>query len=86
VLSGLVHIRIPTSTLEPSASEVWVEGGRHGLIIAADIPSRSRYGHFAEFPGDAATVLVQVPTANGEIPDHDLLHMGPCGWEEMIGL
>jgi hypothetical protein len=74
------HQNILNSTLGASVSDVWVESGRYSLIIAADIPSRSQYGHFAEFPGDTITVLVQVPTANGEIPDHDLLHMGPCGW------
>jgi hypothetical protein len=86
VLSGLVHFKIPNSTLEPSLSEAWIQGGRNGLIIAADIPPLSQYGHFAEFPSDAATVLMQVPTVNGGIPDHDILHAGPCGWEEMIGL
>jgi hypothetical protein len=86
VLSGLIHFKIPNSTLEPSLSEAWIQGGRNGLIIAADISPRSQYGHFAEFPSDAATVLVQVPTVNGGIPDHDILHTGPCGWEEMMGL
>ena len=86
MLSGLVHFKIPNSTLAPAASEAWIEGGRNGLIIAADIRSHSRYGHFAEFPSNAATVVVQIPTANEEIPDHDVLHSGPCGWEEMIGL
>src|SRR5271155_252609 len=84
VLSGLVHIRAPASTLAPSASEVWIQGGRNGLIIATDTSSRSRHGHFTEFPSDTATVLVQIPMANGVIPDHDVLHVGPCGWEEMI--
>src|SRR5277367_1505596 len=76
VLSGLVHFKIPNSTLEPSLSEAWIQGGRNGLIFAADIPSRSLYGHFAEFPSDAATVLMQVPTVDGGIPDHDILHTG----------
>ena len=86
VLSGLVHFKLPSSSLGPSKSEAWIEGGRYGLVIAADISSQSRLGHFAEFPGDAATVLVQVPTANGEVPEHDILYAGPCGWEEMINL
>lgn len=86
VLSGLIHITVPGSTLGPSASEVWIQGGRNGLIIAADTPSQSQHGHFTVFPGDAATVLVQIPMANGVIPDHDILHAGPCGWEEMINL
>jgi hypothetical protein len=86
VLSGLVHITVPGSTLGPSVSEVWIQGGRNGLIIATDTSSQSRHGHFAEFPSDAATVLVQIPMANGIIPDHDILHAGPCGWEEMINL
>lgn len=86
MLSGLIHFKIPDSTLGPSESEAWIAGGRYGLIIAADLPSISHYGHFAEFPSDAATVLVQVPTADGKIPDHDILHQGPCGWEDLIGL
>jgi len=86
VLSGLIHIRAPDSTLAPSTSDAWIQGGRNGLIFAADTSSRSRHGHFAEFPSDAPTVLVQIPMANGVIPDHDVLHVGPCGWEEMINL
>jgi hypothetical protein len=86
VLSGLVHIRAPDSTLGPSASETWIQGGRNGLIIATDTSSRSLHGHFTEFPSDTATVLVQIPMADGVIPEHDILHVGPCGWEETINL
>ena len=86
MLSGLVHFTLPNSSFGSLESEAWIEGGRYGLVIAADIPSKSRLGHFAEFPSDVATVLVQVPTENGEVPEHDILYAGPCGWEEMINL
>jgi hypothetical protein len=52
---------------------------RSSLLIAADLRSASTIaGHFTEFPSDEPTVLIQVPFEGNKIPDHTILHSGPC--------
>jgi hypothetical protein len=80
-ISGLVHITLPNAT-----GEVWVQGGKYGLIIAADDAAASKYGHTTSYPGDADTVALQVPFKGGVAPNHTVLHSGPCTWPEMTGI
>lgn len=56
------------------------------MIIAADTADVSKYGHITTYPSDADTVALQTPFAGGIAPDHTVLHSGPCGWEDMVGL
>ncbi|KAH6640116.1 hypothetical protein F5144DRAFT_86173 [Chaetomium tenue] len=52
---------------------------RSSLLIAVDLKSASTIaGHFTEFLGNEPTVLIQIPFAGNEIPDHTVLHSGPC--------
>ncbi|KAB5513591.1 hypothetical protein GE09DRAFT_1161779 [Coniochaeta sp. 2T2.1] len=78
-VSGLVHVTIPNRT-----EEAWVQGGKYGLVISADTADVSRYGHRSVYPGNEATVALQVPV-KGELK-HSVLHRGVCEWEEMVGL
>jgi hypothetical protein len=80
-ISGLAHITLPNAT-----GEVWVQGGKYGLIIAADDAAVSKYGHTTSYPGDADTVALQVPFKGGVAPNHTVLHSGPCTWPEMTGI
>jgi hypothetical protein len=80
-LSGLVHVTLPNAT-----GEAWVQGGKYGLIIAADNAAVSKYGHITTYPGDADTVVLQVPFKGGVLPNHTVLHPGPCTWPEMAGI
>lgn len=80
-LSGLGHITIPDSN-----HEVWIEGGKYGMMIAADTRELSAKGHITDFPGRDTTVIAQWPCAGGVVPEHVVLHEGPCGMEEMLGL
>ena len=59
--SGLAHVTLPNSS-----DEAWIQGGKYGLIVAADTPDVSGDGHFTEYPGDADTVALQVPLKDGE--------------------
>jgi len=86
VMSGLVHIRIPNSTLPQAQSEAWVQGGKYGFIIAVDTLNVSKTGHVTDFPGADETVIAQFPMEGGIIPDHEVLYSGPCGLNEMIGI
>ncbi|KAI1874504.1 hypothetical protein JX265_004712 [Neoarthrinium moseri] len=49
------------------------------LVIAADMKATSYIsGHWIEFPSNEPTVLVQTPFADNQVPEHTVLHDGPC--------
>lgn len=79
--SGLIHITLPNST-----DEVWVQGGKYGLILAADTPDVSAHGHRTQYPGDATSIALQVPLSAEAKLDYVLLHNGSCTLEDMVGL
>ena len=80
-LSGLAHITLPNST-----ADAWVQGGKYGLIIAADSAEYSTYGHKTTYPSDADTVALQIPFESGYMPTHSVLYEGPCRCSEMVGI
>jgi len=71
-LSGLAHITFPDSS-----DEAYVVGGKDGFIFAADTSSVSAKGHFTNYPSNQETRVLQIPTG-GTIPNHTVLHSGPC--------
>jgi hypothetical protein len=79
-VSGLIHLSLPNST-----DEAWVQGGKYGLIVAADTANVSTHGHRTRYPGNDATVALQVPFANTGLK-HGVLHPGACEYEEMAFL
>jgi hypothetical protein len=80
-LSGLAHITLPNDT-----AEAWVQGGKYGLIIAADSAEYSMYGHITTYPSNADTIAIQMPFEGGYFPTHSVLYEGPCQWSEMVGI
>ena len=72
-ISGLAHITFPTSN-----QSAVIHGGEYGLILAADTAAVSRHGHITDYPSDRETVGLQIPTADGKVPNHRILHAGPC--------
>lgn len=76
-LSGRTHITIPNS-----AQSVWITGGKHGLLLAADTADVSTSGHVSSTGNEEVTGLM-IPTAKGELPSHNVLHQSPCTREEM---
>ena len=83
--SGLAHLTLPNTTAGPT-TEAWVQGGKYGLILAADTADVSKYGHITTYPSAADTIGLQVPFAGGRVPEHTVLYDGPCGWAEMVGI
>jgi hypothetical protein len=81
VVSGLVHIRLPNST-----TEAWIQGGKYGIILAADTVEVSKLGHITDFPGGDDTVIAQFPVTGGNVPSHVVLYEGPCGLGSGIGV
>jgi hypothetical protein len=71
-LSGLAHITLPNSTVD-----AYVPGGENGFIFAADTAAVSSKGHSTNYPSNSETIALQIPTG-GTIPQHNVLHSGPC--------
>ncbi|MCJ1469735.1 hypothetical protein MMC07_008376 [Pseudocyphellaria aurata] len=76
--SGLVHVTLPDS-----ADEYWIQGGKNGLIFAADTAAVSKLGHITDYPGREQTTAIALPTAGGVIPAHRVLHQGACPRDEV---
>ena len=79
--AGLAHITLPRSS-----DEAWVSGGVYGLLFAADTAEVSIDGHKTEYPSSLQTVALQIPTQDGKIPPHKVLHSGPCSIAEQRSL
>lgn len=81
-LSGLAYITLPAD----NTTSVYVSGGQFGLIFAADTSAVSGTGHITSYPGNTETVTLEIPTEDGEIPAHSILHPGPCVADDIIGI
>jgi hypothetical protein len=79
-VAGLIHITLPNCT-----DEAWIQGGKYGLIVAADTANITTHGHRTQYPGNEATVALQVPFASTGFK-HDVLHPGACEYEDMTFL
>ncbi|KAJ4420731.1 hypothetical protein N0V82_004170 [Gnomoniopsis sp. IMI 355080] len=78
-VSGLAHITLPTNDVSVYVS------GEYGLIFAADTAGASTLGHRTQYPGTTETVSIAMPTKDGVIPPHILLHYGPCTNGDFVG-
>jgi hypothetical protein len=85
-LSGLAHISTPDSGLPPHLNEVYIAGGRHGIVIAADLKGIAGKGHVTTFPGLDRTIIAQFPVADNKVPEHSVLHVGPCTLADLAEL
>ncbi|KAH8646702.1 hypothetical protein BX600DRAFT_503595 [Xylariales sp. PMI_506] len=81
-LQGLVYITLPE---DPSTS-AYTAGGEFGILFAADTASVSAKGHRTQYLGLTESVALQIPTSGGVIPEHFVLHDGPCIADEASGL
>lgn len=81
-----MHISLPNATGPSSETEAYVQGGKYGIIIAADTRNLSRNGHITDFAGDDTTVIVELPVVGNVAPPHTVLHRGACRLEDLQGL
>lgn len=82
ILHGMIRITTPFSPPPLNATTAYIIPGTmtSSVLIAADTNKTSyKAGHYTEFPSDSGTVLAQLPFANDEVPEHTVLHDGPCG-------
>ncbi|KAI1430946.1 hypothetical protein GGR50DRAFT_690112 [Xylaria sp. CBS 124048] len=81
-ISGLAQISLP----DDPDTNAFVVGGGFGLIFAADTTDVSGQGHITRYPGNTETIALQIPTRDGVVPSHSVLHAGPCSSEEVAGI
>ncbi|KAI1295734.1 hypothetical protein F5Y03DRAFT_371717 [Xylaria venustula] len=81
-LSGLAYVSLPGD----ETSGVYIAGGEFGLIFAADTEDVSATGHRTQYPGTTETTALQIPTVDGKLPAHSVLHPGPCGPSDISGI
>lgn len=81
-LSGLAHITLPAD----NTTSAFVTGGQFGVLFATDTADVSSTGHSTSYPGITETVALQIPTLDGEIPSHSILHAGPCTANDTAGV
>ncbi|KAG4222901.1 hypothetical protein PC116_g28626 [Phytophthora cactorum] len=79
---GVADITLP----DDNSTSALVNGGQFGLIFAADTAAVSKHGHRTQYLGVAETIALQIPTSDGEVPKHEVLHMGPCDSSEVAGV
>jgi hypothetical protein len=85
-MAGLAHISTPHSGLPAHLNDVWIQGGRQGMLIAADLKEIAARGHITEFPGTERTLIAQFPVAGNKAPEHHVLHVGPCTYADLAEL
>lgn len=73
ILSGTLRVTIPNSPQEAT-----VHGGKYGLIIAVDTANVSGLGHISSTIGTEELTALMIPTKNGKIPPHRVIHSGAC--------
>jgi len=82
-MAGLAHISTPHSGLPAHLNDVWISGGRQGMLIAADLKEVAAQGHVTTFPSQERTLIAQFPVAGNKAPHHRVLHVGPCTYADL---
>lgn len=69
-------------TIPDTGHSATIKGGKNGLIIAADTADVSKQGHITNYPSEEETAAIQIPIADGKVPEHIVLHAGTCTKED----
>lgn len=56
------------------------------MLIAADLKEVAAKGHITAFPGLERTVIAQFPVKGNKVPEHSVLHLGPCTLTDLADL
>ena len=70
-------------TVPGSKQVARLSAGENGLYFASDTSEVSKTGHVTLFT--EATILLQIPTAGGVVPEHEVLYQGACMGAELVG-
>jgi hypothetical protein len=81
LLSGMGIITLPDNS-----ANITVTPGEDAILFVADTDDVSTGGHRSQYLGASESVLLQIPTLDGGIPGHTVLHTGPCTAQQYVGL
>ncbi|KAB5515620.1 hypothetical protein GE09DRAFT_576139 [Coniochaeta sp. 2T2.1] len=81
LLKGFGQITLP----HDNTTGAYITGGEFGVIFAADTSDVSCDGHISTNIGSTEFVSLMISTQDGTVPEHEILHTGPCVAEEMAG-
>ncbi|KAI1108445.1 hypothetical protein F5Y14DRAFT_436122 [Nemania sp. NC0429] len=81
-LYGAAYVTLP----DDDRYSALITGGPFGIAFAADTQDVSVRGHRTQYPGITETIGLQIPTADGKVPAHLVLHPGPCSAGEIVGI
>jgi hypothetical protein len=81
-LSGLAYVTVPAD----NTTGAYLVGGEFAVTFAADTAAVSAQGHRTQFPGTTETVILTIPAKDGLVPEHIVLHDGPCTANDVGGL
>lgn len=82
ITSGVALITVPNE--DQDLGYLFSSGSGFGLLFAADTVDVSLLGHDSRYITDVT--FLQIRTKQGEIPRHEILHMGYCYANETVGL
>lgn len=54
------------------------------MILAVDTSDVSTYGHNTTYPSNETTIALQIPVEGGLVPNHTVVHSGPCESGEQL--
>lgn len=74
MLSGVAHVTLPSRS-----GELWIVAGVNPLIVATDI---NGLGHYTAYPADTESMALQIPFAEGRVPEHVVLFNEACPTDE----
>ncbi|KAI1642225.1 uncharacterized protein F4817DRAFT_362429 [Daldinia loculata] len=80
--TGLAYITLP----DDKDTSAFVNGGQFSLIFVADTAAVSQRGHHTQYPGITESISLLIPTSDGKVPEHNVLHIGPCNFNEVAGV
>ena len=76
LLAGSAKVSVPEREQEAVLS-----AGKNSVLIAVDTADVSEVGHVTEFLEE--TVLLQIPFAEGVVPQHEVLYQEVCCCDEL---
>ncbi|KAH6648486.1 hypothetical protein BKA67DRAFT_538518 [Truncatella angustata] len=78
-ITGLAHITLPRSS-----DEARINGGKYGLLWAGDTRDVRKCGHSTFYHEESVTLALMAE--NGDEPEHEVVRLGPCLPEDLLGL
>jgi len=80
VLAGSIKVYLQNN--QSVANTAFISSGTSGILLAVDTKDVSPVGHITETIEQ--TAMLFMPTANGTVPEHRVLHHNVCAGEDLL--